>query len=270
MKAVILAAGRGSRMQQSATSASLTEAQRRAADGGLKGLMPINGRPFLDYVMSALADAAVEEICLVVGPGPHPIRVHFEQVATERVSISYAVQDAPHGGAHALLAAESFADGDPVLVINSDNYYPAPVIAALSADAGSALAGFSRAALVTDGNIPRERLAAYAIVTVDTDGMLTGITEKPGLAELNRTEGHEGSWISMTCWRFRAPIFAACRAVEPSPRGEYELPDAVRYAISELGERFHVVPAHAPVLDLTTRDDIAAVERALRDVAVRL
>jgi glucose-1-phosphate thymidylyltransferase len=74
----------------------------------------------------------------------------------------------------------------------------------------------------------------------------------------------------MNCWRFRPSIFEACRKVRPSPRGELELPDAVQYAIDVLGERFAVVKVRAPVLDLTSRGDVAAVAAKLAGVEVNL
>jgi dTDP-glucose pyrophosphorylase len=269
-KAVILAAGRGTRMQRDTPGAQLDDAQRAAAERGSKGLMPIHGRAFLDYVISAVADAGVTDVCLVVGPGAHPVRAHYEDMPTTRVRLSMAVQQEPRGAAHALLAAAQFAAGDDVLVLNADNYYPPESIAALRDMETSALAGFRRAVLVAQGNIPRERLAAYAIVRADARGFLTDIIEKPGPAEIERTEGAADRWISMTCWRFRAPIFAACRAIAPSPRGEYELPDAVLYALRTLHEPFRVVPVDVPVLDLTSREDIASVTRWLHGRKVRL
>jgi dTDP-glucose pyrophosphorylase len=267
---VVLAAGRGTRMQRQAPGAGLSEAQRALADRGLKALIPLHGHAFLDYVLSAVADAGVADICVVVGPGAHPVRQHYERVATTRVRIQFAVQDEPRGAAHALLAAEEFAAGEPVLVLNADNYYPAAALAALRDGAGSALAGFRRDVLVARGNIPGERVGAYAVALADADGLLTELIEKPGMAELERLERRDGSWISMTCWRFRAPIFEACRAIRPSARGELELPDAVMHAVRRLGEPFRVVPVNEPVLDLTARTDIETVARLLRDRRVCL
>ena len=68
----------------------------------------------------------------------------------------------------------------------------------------------------------------------------------------------------MNCWRFGPSIFDACRSIEPSPRGELELPNAVRHAVRVMGERFRAIPVDAGVLDLSRREDIAAVERRLR------
>lgn len=267
-KAVILAAGRGTRMQQEWPGVRLDEAQRRMAERGLKGLIPFHGHPFLSYSISALADAGYREVCLVVRPGPDPIREHFAAVETRRVRITFAVQAAPLGSAHALLAAEEFAAGDPFLVINADNYYPASVLEAMRGLDGAGLAGFDPTALVARSNIPGERLAAYALVTVDDAGFMTGIVEKPDPDTRRRLEAQ--SRVSMTCWRFGPAIFDACRAVGPSARGEYELPDAVAHTMSALGERFRVLPVAAPVLDLSNRGDIPSVSTWLKDLTVCL
>ncbi|CAN5867490.1 MAG: nucleotidyltransferase family protein [Gemmatimonadetes bacterium] len=267
-KVVILAAGRGRRMRHEVEGVRLDEQQRRMAEQGLKGLIPFRGHAFLDYVISAAADAGLGSVCLVVRPEPDPIRDHYEERKTERVRIEFAVQQEPLGSAHALLAAEAFAGEDPFLVINSDNFYPAPLLARMHGLEGSGMAGFQREALIAGGNIPAERVAAYALVTTDADGFMTEIIEKPDPATVQALEGR--SWVSMTCWRFGPSIFQACRSITPSIRGEYELPDAVRYAIRGLGERFRVIPVDEPVLDLSSREDIPSVAEWLRGGEVRL
>jgi glucose-1-phosphate thymidylyltransferase len=74
----------------------------------------------------------------------------------------------------------------------------------------------------------------------------------------------------MNCWQFRPVIFAACRAIGPSPRGELELPDAVQHAMDVLGERFRVVPVRAAVLDLSSRQDVAPVAARLAGTEAEL
>ncbi|MGH7476046.1 MAG: nucleotidyltransferase family protein [Longimicrobiales bacterium] len=268
-KAVILAAGKGTRMHRAAgAGALLDEAQRRMASQGLKGLIPFHGRPYLSYVLSALADAGFRECCMVVGPDPNPVRSYFQQLESERIRIEFAVQSEPLGSAHALLAAESFASADPFLVINADNYYPASVLTKMRELAGSGLAGFRREVLVGQGNMPASRVAAYALVTADEQGCLAEIVEKPGAEEVRGLDGR--SWISMTCWRFGPSIFEACRTIGLSVRGEYEIPEAVAQAAGVLGERFRVVPVNEPVLDLSCQDDIPSVAEHLRGRVVEL
>ena len=67
-QAVDLARGLGTRMRTGDPDARLTDAQRDAADSGHKAMMPIHGRPFLDYLLSAIADAGITRVALVVAP----------------------------------------------------------------------------------------------------------------------------------------------------------------------------------------------------------
>ena len=73
----------------------------------------------------------------------------------------------------------------------------------------------------------------------------------------------------MNCWRFDARIFAACRDVARSPRGEFELPEAVGLAVRR-GMPFRVLRASGGVLDLSKRGDAVEVSRRLSDVVVRV
>jgi glucose-1-phosphate thymidylyltransferase len=72
----------------------------------------------------------------------------------------------------------------------------------------------------------------------------------------------------MNCWRFDERIFQACRDVPLSPRGEFEVPEAVGVALRR-GVRFKTFPAHGPVLDLSTRADAADVARRLAGILPR-
>lgn len=69
---------------------------------------------------------------------------------------------------------------------------------------------------------------------------------------------------------FGPAIFRAAGSIKPSPRGELEIPDAVQYAIDRLGESFRVLPFNLPVLDLSSRSDIAAVKASLAGMEVNL
>ena len=250
-------------MQRVGEHDRLDEAQREMAVRGLKGLIPFRGRPFLDYGLEALADAGFGEACLVVRPGRDPIREAFQARAGGRLTLRFAVQQEPRGSAHALLAAEGFAAGEPIVVVNADNLYPAATLEAVRRLDGSGLAGFREEVLAAGGGIPLSRIAGYALALADARGFLTRIVEKPDPATLRQLRSRAS--VSMTCWRFRPAIFTACRAIGPSARGEYELPDAVSYALATLGEPFRVLPSDEPVLDLSEPDDVAIVAARLEE-----
>lgn len=238
-KAVVLARGLGTRMRRADASSSLDDRQAAVAETGVKALIPIK-RPFLDYVLSAAAEAGYRRVCLVVGPQHDALRDYYgREVRPERLAIEFAVQQEPRGTADAVLAAEAFADGDPFLVINSDNYYPVESLRALRQQPGSAVALFEQDAMFAGSNVSEERLRQFAVGQIDDQGFLERVIEKPDeqtLASLPRP-----LWLSMNCWRFGPTIFEACRAIPLSPRGELEIPNAVQHAIDVLGDPFRAV-----------------------------
>jgi glucose-1-phosphate thymidylyltransferase len=264
-RAVIMARGLGTRMRAADAGAALAPEQAALAEQGMKAMIPVGaGRPFLDYVISAVADAGFDEVCLVVGPEHDAMREHYTR-AVKRVRVSFAIQREPRGTADAVLAAAGFAGDEPFLVLNGDNFYPSDVLTALRETPAPALAGFSRAGLLRDGQIPPERIARYALLDVNPDGLLRRIVEKPDDATA-RTLGDAP--VSMNCWLLTRDIVDACREVRPSPRGELELTDAVQLAVDTMGAHVHVLPVDAPVLDLSHRADIATVAARLAGVAV--
>lgn len=267
-KAVILARGLGKRMRTPDTSVALAEKQAQAAEAGMKAMIPV-GRPFLDFVLSALADSGVREVCLIIGPEHTAIREYYESLSLRRIQISFAIQEEPIGTANALLAARVFTGGEPFLVLNSDNYYPVEVFRALRELGEPGLPAFERESLLREGNIPRERALQYALLQIDAAGYLKKIVEKPGAMLNISTDGGE-VFISMNCWRFGSSIFRACELVPRSSREEFELPEAVQFGLANLGLRFKTVPFHTGVLDLSHRSDIAGVAQQLAGIRVEL
>lgn len=268
MKAVILARGLGKRMRQADERAAVDPNQAAIADQGIKAMIPI-GRPFLDFVISALADAGCEDICLVIGPEHDAIREYYAQPGLfERVRVSFAIQERPVGTANAILAAEPFAGADRFLVLNSDNYYPVSAYAALREMGEPGLIAFDRDALIADGHIPAERILRYALLELDAHGYLRRIAEKPDESTAREMAGTP--FVSMNLWSFDSGIFDPCRTVQPSERGELEIPLAVQHAIDAYGRRFRAVPLAASVLDLSSRGDIAGVAERLSGVEVKL
>ncbi len=150
--------------------------------------------------------------------------------------------------------------------LNADNLYPAAALAAVHGLDQPGLLGFDAADLVRTGNIPADRVRAFALIEQDDQGCLLRIVEKPSTEEVERLGA--AARVSMNCWRFDSRIFDACRAVTPSARGELELPAAVGLAV-ERGVRFKVVPAAGPVLDLSQRADAPDVARRLSGTVPR-
>ena len=262
-KAVILARGLGTRMRKADESAVLDQAQTAVAGAGVKAMIPI-GRPFLDYVLSALADAGYPRVCLVIGPEHQMVRDYYAQSPPKRIRLDYAIQEKPLGTADAVLASKEFAGDDLFLMLNSDNYYPPAALRALRELGHAGVALFERDQLIAQSNIPEDRVLKFAVAKISGEGNLERIYEKPSEDTIRQM----GSplYVSMNCWVFSSAIFQACLRIGPSARGELELSDAVQYAIDVLKEQMKALTFQDSVLDLSSRTDIAAVAGKLRDV----
>ncbi|MEN9509500.1 MAG: hypothetical protein RLZZ621_2063 [Gemmatimonadota bacterium] len=260
--AAILARGLGTRMRRVDETASLDASQAAAAETGMKGMIPIK-RPFLDYLISALADAGIEEVVLVIGPEHTGVQRYFTaESPPTRVRMRFAIQHEPLGTANAVVAAAEVIGEAPFLVLNADNYYPIAAYTALAAEEQAGVVAFDRDALVRDGNIDAERVRAFAVLEI-VDGQLQGIIEKPG-ASLDLSSP-AARWVGMNVWAITPPLVDASRRVPVSARGELELPEAVALAIRE-GVPVRALPMAAGVLDLSRRSDIAAVTARLASI----
>jgi len=270
--AVILARGLGTRLRTE-DGTLLSIEQEEAAARGSKGLVPIHGRPLLDYLLHELAEGGVRDVVFVVAPDDEALRARYDdEAAPARINVRYVLQSEPRGTADALLCAREpvtapagaprdAAGARHFLVCNADNLYPAASIEALVGLSGPGLAAFDADALCADGAIERERVRQFALLDISPDDILRDIVEKP--AATHPLVKAKQQWVSMNLWRFTDAIFEHCAKVAPSPRGELELADAVRSAIAMGDQTFAVLRQRAPVHDLSQRRDVAALERLL-------
>jgi dTDP-glucose pyrophosphorylase len=242
-------------MRASDAASDLSEEQQQIAELGIKALMPVaDGKTMLELIAAALCEAGFNELCLVIGPEHETVR---EFCREKGIDAEFVIQESALGTGDAVLAASPWIPGEErFLIVNSDNLYPVGSLRRLRHSNRPGLIGFEREALIANSNIPEDRIAKFATLEVGGDGYLTSIIEKPKFVEPT-------ALVSMNAWLFSPMIFEACRSIEPSERGEYEIASAVQYAIDNLGERFFVTRSSEGVLDLSSRGDIANVRRFL-------
>lgn len=265
-KVVILAAGLGKRMQQGEVI-GIDSKTALLAGKGLKALIPLGDRPFLDYGIDNLIKSGFRKICLVVGTHCEEIREYYEgkknSLARKGVTIDFAYQAEPRGTANAVYSAKSFAGSDEFCLVNCDNVYDVEDLRNLrEAESERCYTiGYDKDSLARNGNIPRERIEKFAVMDVDESMNLQRIVEKPS-AEM--IANNPNLLVSMNCFRFTSRIFEACSKIKPHPeRKEYELPSAVQYIIDKGLNEFKVINSKKSVLDLTGKSDIASVRKIL-------
>ena len=202
MKAAILAAGEGNRLQP------LTN--RRP-----KPMLPVANRPILEYVIEAVAAAGIDEIVLIVGYERTRIQTYFGDGDEWGVDIEYARQDPQLGTGHAVEQIRSLVSDD-FLVLNGDRIIEPELIEGLASDTVSAPAvGVTRV----------ESPARYGVVELDGD-RVAGIDEKP-----DREPSSE--IINAGVYRFAPAVFEAIDRTQPSAAGEITLPATIETLAAE-------------------------------------
>ena len=179
MKALVLARGKGTRMQRADQGATPIRRKRESPTPGLKAMIPFR-RPFLDYILSALADAGCLDICLVIGPEHDAVRDYYERThPPERARVPFAIQTEARGTADAVLSAEAFAGASTV---------PGPQLRQLLSCRGAA--GARRARRPGAAGVPpvdahraeqyrsRTASAAIALLTIGADRHAAGHRRK--------------------------------------------------------------------------------------------
>lgn len=235
MKSVILAAGEGTRLRP------LTEDKP-------KGMVEVDGQPILTHCLEQLAELGTEEFVLVVGYMKEAIIDHYGD-AFEGVPITYTHQREQKGLAHALLTVEDHVDDDFMLMLG-DNIFSAnlrDVVRRQQEDRADA------AFLVEE--VPWEEADRYGVCETNPYGEITDVVEKPDEPNSN---------LVMTgFYTFSPAIFPACRLVQPSNRGEYEISEAIDLLIRS-GRTIDAIPIDGWRIDVGYPEDREEAEQRLQ------
>jgi UDP-N-acetylglucosamine diphosphorylase / glucose-1-phosphate thymidylyltransferase / UDP-N-acetylgalactosamine diphosphorylase / glucosamine-1-phosphate N-acetyltransferase / galactosamine-1-phosphate N-acetyltransferase len=235
--AVILAAGRGTRMK------TLTEETP-------KPMLPVAGRPLLEHVVLVLRKAGIARFLIVTGYRGEQIEAHFRDGAEWGVKIAYRRQAVRDGTARALLLArDAIGQHDFLLAWGDILADPANYPALLDTFARRHADGLISVNWVDD---PSNGAAVY----VDGDQRIKQIVEKPAPGTATTHWNNAGIAV------FRPVVFEYAAAVGPSPRGEYEIPDAIT-AMLEDGLALYAFPLQGFWSDIGTPEDLQRAARVL-------
>jgi glucose-1-phosphate thymidylyltransferase len=221
LKGLILSGGKGTRL-------------RPITHTSAKQLVPVANKPVLFYGIEAMAEAGIEEVGIIIAPETGP---EIEAVAGDGsrfgVRITYIPQHEPLGLAHAVLTAEPFLGESPFVMYLGDNLLQggiADLVAAFRENAPDALIlltpvpdpeNYGVAELAPAA--PGDGSGANADSTAGSLGRVTRLVEKP--AEPATDLALVGVYMFTAC------IHDAARAIEPSPRGELEITDAIQHLV---------------------------------------
>lgn len=197
-KAVILAAGRGTRMKE-------------LTDELPKPMVEVKGRPILETIVRGLVANGVSDVLIVVGYRKEVIMDHFGDGSGFGCRIDYVEQVVQDGTGRVVELAKDFAGDDPFLLSYGDILVPEESYAPLVDFSG------------VDGKLTvkiDEDVRKGGAVFIE-DGMVTGLIEKPEPGQPTSPYYNAG------IYSFSPRIFDYTAKLELSPRGEYELTDAI-------------------------------------------
>lgn len=200
-KAVLLAAGRGTRMKDLTNDLP-------------KPMLEVRGKPILEHIIEGLCYAGIKRVLIIVGYREEVVRAHFQDGSKLGVAVEYVTQVVQDGTGRVVELAKDFAGSDSFILSYGDiliepiNYRR---LVRLGHDE----------AIISVKHNPGE-IAKGGAVFVNERFEMTDLREKPGPGEPT------SPWYNAGVYTFRPSIFEFTARLEKSPRGEYELTDAVR------------------------------------------
>ena len=199
-KAVLLAAGKGTRMKDLTNDLP-------------KPMLEVRGKPILLHIVEGLRAAGVSQFCIIVGYKAEVVREFFGDGSKFDVRITYTTQTVQDGTGRVVDLAKEFAGSDP-FVLSYGDILISPANYLRLVDLGGA------EGLVTVKHNEGE-IAKGGCVVVNDRFELTDLIEKPA--------GPAPSpWYNAGVYAFCPSIFEFTAKLKLSPRGEYELTDAIR------------------------------------------
>ncbi len=201
MKAVILAAGKGERLQP------LTATRP-------KHLLKVAGKPILQFCLEAVKHAGIEEAIVITHYMGEAIRSYFCDGANLGLKITYIEQPEILGTGNAAGIAEPYIDGD-FMLIYGDLLFGLDAIKTVI----SKFKVVETAAVM--GVVPVDHPESYGVIEQTAEGKVKRILEKPPAGKV------KSNLVNAGVYCFGKDVFDKIRQTKPSLRGEWELTDAV-------------------------------------------
>lgn len=215
-----------------------------------KPMILVNGKPVLEHVIRRMMAGGVTDFVLVTKDLAEKIMDYFGDGSALGTRIEYVDQIDMYGTGAALLSAKELSRGEPVMMTFADVLVGTEVYAKaihiFNETGGAGVITLNWVADPCNGGA----------VIVDGEGRITDIIEKPPKGQV------PSNWNSAGIFAFQSGIFDYLERLVPSPRGEYELPDAMNSMIAD-GLRLYPSYMEGDWLDVGTVEAVAVAEKML-------
>jgi glucose-1-phosphate thymidylyltransferase len=240
LKGLILSGGKGTRL-------------RPITHTSAKQLVPVANKPVLFYGIEAMAEAGIEEVGIIIAPETGAeIRAAAGDGSRFGIKITYIEQDAPLGLAHAVLTAEPFLADSAFVMYLGDNLLQGGIH-----DLVQAFREHEPDALILLTPVPDPE--QYGVAELN-DGAVVRLVEKPSQPKTDLA--------LVGVYMFTPLVHDAARAIEPSPRGELEITDAIQHLVDR-GKRVEPHIVRGWWKDTGRLEDMLAANQLVLDTITR-
>lgn len=247
MKAVILAAGKGTRMKD------LTQELP-------KPMLRVQGRPILEHILDGLLAAGIREVCIVTGWRADVIETHFGDGSRFGATIRYARQTVQDGTGKAPEYAKAFVGNSDFLLTYGDILVKPETYQRMRARWQEDM--FGGLLTVTEG----QDVTQGGLNFFDDQFCLTRLVEKPNPAQLEELratgwlKAGQPVWYNAGIYIFRPSLFEFTARLQKSPRGEYELTDAITALVAS-GQRMAGLKIEGRWVDVRDPEVLASLQQ---------
>jgi dTDP-glucose pyrophosphorylase len=233
-KAVLLAAGRGTRMRE--LTADIP-----------KPMIKVRNKPVLLHIIEGLQRAGIRDFLIVVGYRADVVQDYFGDGTCFGLRIKYATQAVQDGTGRVVDLARPFVCNGPFVLSYGDilvdpvNYQRLVTLP----DDVAAIVSVKR----------NEDVSKGGAVFVNDQFELIDLREKP------KPDESTSPWYNAGIYAFRPNIFEFTQRLQPSPRGEYELTDAIR-ELAQTGNRVKALELTGDWADVRDPEIVAELNRS--------
>jgi glucose-1-phosphate thymidylyltransferase len=236
LKGLVLSGGAGTRL-------------RPITHTSAKQLVPVANKPVLFYGLTALRDAGVTDIGIIVGDTHAEIEAAVGDGSSLGIRVTYIRQDAPLGLAHAVLTAEPFLGDHPFVMYLGDNLLRDGITELVTRFRDSA-----PDAMILLQQVPDPE--SYGVAELAGDQVVR-LEEKP--------KEPRSDLALVGVYMFTTAIWESAKAIKPSARGELEITDAIQHLIDR-GLRVEPHRVSGWWKDTGRLDDMLEANRLILDV----